>query len=1117
MGAVYQAWDQELGVIVALKVIRPEAMADPSLAGDLERRFKRELLLARNVTHKNVVRIHDLGEIDGIKYITMPYIHGMDLAALLKREGKLSVPRALAIAKQVASGLVSAHEAGVVHRDLKPANIMLDEEDRALITDFGIARSTSGTVEGTVAGAVVGTVEYMAPEQARAESVDHRADIYAFGLIVYDMLLGKRHIGAGAESAVAALMTRMTTQLLPLRSIDPQIPQTISDIVARCTALDPANRYQTTQELARHLDSLDPNGHPIGTAWTTITAPAPPKPAPQFRLPAVPVIWVAAAIAALAVVSGLYLFRDALFTSGPAQTAAAAGDPVSLAILPFRNASGDSSLDWLGTSIPGTVRTEIGQSSSLRTVAPDRLHQILRDLRVSPNSTLDPSTLASLAEWSNADVVLWGQYLKFGTEIRIEATLQHVKGQTQIPLKAQASSEAALLAALTDLARGVRENLSLSRDEVEELTSKAFRPSTGSIAALKHYNEGLEAMRQGRTTEARTQFEASTREDGSFALAYSNLAETYARTSQTAEAERFSRQAVNLAAGLPEHERLLIQARHAQIVMDYPRAVESYESLAKIWPDSDDALVHLGTLYALTGAYERARDAYATLLKRDPKYVAALVGAGEAETQLGNAQQALTHLNTALPLAIQFDNQEQQATIHRAIGTAYGVAGRPDEALRHLDQSLTLEQQLKRRAGIGDTLFSMGNVYLNTGKLDEAQKAYEGSLALSREIQNRRGIADALINLGVLHGDGRGDHEAALNRYREALQTVRDLGDKNSEALVLNNIGNIYLNRAQFEEARTYFERALTLHEQIQVPGPLADTLHNLGVTAANAGDFGGAVRYYLRALENRRKAGRGPGEAIELYSIGVQYEYQGQLGKAIESHEAALKKLEEIGESGFWLIAIQAQYASALSQAGRAAEAQPLLHKALSAAQSAGHQHLIAQIPTFQGDAFLFQGDYAQARTHYGRALQAAKPAGNRFLLPARAGLAKIATVAGNPRAAVQELQQLVRDLDSIGLKYLAVECSIYLGEALLKTDSAAPARATLEEALRSSERLGLRVLQARSHALLARALTKAGDTAGAQLHSEQARQLLQQIRQEVGTDAFFKRSDLASVLPPS
>ena len=142
MGAVYQAWDQTLEVAVAIKVIRPQATAPIRRPRrPLERRFKRELLLARQVTHKNVVRIHDLGEIDGITYITMPYVQGSDLASILSREGRLPVDRALAIAQQIGAGLAAAHEAGVVHRDLKPANIMVDADDDALIMDFGIARS----------------------------------------------------------------------------------------------------------------------------------------------------------------------------------------------------------------------------------------------------------------------------------------------------------------------------------------------------------------------------------------------------------------------------------------------------------------------------------------------------------------------------------------------------------------------------------------------------------------------------------------------------------------------------------------------------------------------------------------------------------------------------------------------------------------------------------------------------------------------------------------------------------------------------------------------------------------------------------------------------------------
>src|SRR5206468_11482353 len=175
MGAVYQAWDAELSVAVALKVIRVDRQHG-TVSPEAEKRFKNELLLARQVTHKNVVRIHDLGEIDGIKYITMPYVQGASLETILKRGGRLSPARALQIARHVVAGLAAAHEAGLVHRDLKPANVMIDAEANALITDFGISRSVSASTAMTKEAGVVGTLEYMAPEQARAGAVDQRAE-----------------------------------------------------------------------------------------------------------------------------------------------------------------------------------------------------------------------------------------------------------------------------------------------------------------------------------------------------------------------------------------------------------------------------------------------------------------------------------------------------------------------------------------------------------------------------------------------------------------------------------------------------------------------------------------------------------------------------------------------------------------------------------------------------------------------------------------------------------------------------------------------------------------------------------------------------------------------------
>ncbi|MBV8707842.1 MAG: tetratricopeptide repeat protein [Acidobacteriaceae bacterium] len=246
MGSVYKALDRELDRVVALKTIRPDLASNATIL----RRFKQEILLARKITHQNVIRTYDLGVAGALRFLTMEFFEGEDLCAYLERRGSLPPNEAVAIMSQICEGLQAAHEEGVIHRDLKPQNILINSQEQVRILDFGLARDFE--VPGvTHAGLAVGTPDYMSPEQARGEEASARSDIYSIGLIFYELLIGG--LPFKGETAMSRLVQRTIQSPPSPKSIKDEIPQHLDNIVMRCLEIDPEWRYESADALLADL------------------------------------------------------------------------------------------------------------------------------------------------------------------------------------------------------------------------------------------------------------------------------------------------------------------------------------------------------------------------------------------------------------------------------------------------------------------------------------------------------------------------------------------------------------------------------------------------------------------------------------------------------------------------------------------------------------------------------------------------------------------------------------------------------------------------------------------------------------------------------------------------
>jgi len=825
MGSVYQAWDKTLGVTVALKIINLPEGADAAAARRLEERFKRELLLARQVTHKSVVRIHDLGEIGGITYITMSYIGGSDLAAILKAHGPLPVARVLKIGGQVIDGLAAAHEAGVVHRDLKPANIMVDAEDQASIMDFGIAlAATDGKLrtEG-----IVGTLAYMSPQQATGQPVDHRTDLYAFGLILYDML-GGRAIDRGADSAMADMLARIGTRLDPIRTINADVPEAVDSLIAKCVEPAVDARFQSARDIAAAFDRLDENGVPI--------------PVPKARR---------ASTIAVAAVLTVALSAGAWFIGRGSRRESVQHAPMSVLIADFDNRSGDpvfsGSLEQaLGISVEGaSFITSYRRDAAKRIAA-----------QIKPGAPFDPNAARLVSIREGINVVLAGSIDQKGGGYGIAVSaVEPATGKTLSSVSATAASRAQVLPALGSVAAKIRKSLGDTAKPDAEGTSETFTAS--SLEAMNAYARAQELASATRNQEALAAYQQAVALDPEFGRAYAGMGVLYTVFKDEPKAKAAYEQALKYVGRMSEREKFrTLGTYYLSVARNYEKAIENYQMLVKKFPADGVGHGNLGLAYLNVGNLKGAVEEGRAALELSPRnsvqrYNFAMYSmyAGNLDAAAAAGQKILDETPSFelayLPIAlsklaaddipgalatyarlertgpsgaalarfgrIDLEMYRGRLTDAAAIAATAIAADSADETAGPLAQDYVVSAEIalatgavgkaveaaRRGAGLSDhesVLFPAARVLLQAGREDEAQK-----------------IADRLENMLQVHTTAyarliRAEIAARRGRYGEAIELFRDSIKRRDTWTARFLLGRTYAEAEHFAEAMAELE-----------------------------------------------------------------------------------------------------------------------------------------------------------------------------------------------------------------------------------------------------------------------------------------------------------------------
>jgi tetratricopeptide (TPR) repeat protein/tRNA A-37 threonylcarbamoyl transferase component Bud32 len=793
MGEVYEAEDLELGERVALKTIRERAKDHVA-----EERFKREIQLSRKVTHPNVCRIFDFGihERKGgerLVFLTMELLSGETLLQRIKREGPMAPNEAAQIVRQIVAGLSAAHAVRVVHRDLKSANVILVPRHgggmRAVITDFGLAHVASEEQRGQSlsGGAIVGTPGYMAPEQVEGGELSDRTDVYALGVVMFEMVTGDLPFDGATPLSVAT--KRLTSPAPSPKKRRPELPAKWERAVLACLERAPEDRPQSARMVLGLLGAVTDSLEDIDG---TVRIPRTPKRLPLVR----PALVLSAVVVALIVAQR---WRRPV----PKST------QLTLAALPFTPV-GDAAkaTAGLGSVAAETMGFYLG-GPSLHVQGASSVASAVQDVGVAADVEPTPSQVEQLRAALSVDYFIRGRFTvgNDGREITLDADLMdaHTKA------KLASAHERGTVDELTNPLHSIGQRLA-SRLGVkpEELGAGVGFTLPRKAASLRSFIEARELMAHDDDKAAVLAAQRGVAEEPDYARFHWMLARAHQRSGYERAAVEEAKQAVKLAAGLPRHERLFIEGISHSVAGDHATAITELEALHAEIPNDEETSLLLSEEYASAGRPQEALNAAArlrqTTLSPAGRQRLDLVEAQVAESA-GDFDAALRASQRAIAGADAVDSKSARARARYAECRLLDILKRTAEARAACEETRRIANELGLRRLRAEAIYIIAWLDFAHGDLDDAQRAYEGLLEVYRDTGDATGESGVLNSLANI-ANARGNRDEARKLFQDAVRMSDAMEDARAGATPRQNLCEMAMEEGELNKALALAESA---------------------------------------------------------------------------------------------------------------------------------------------------------------------------------------------------------------------------------------------------------------------------------------------------------------------